>query len=301
MWQGKLLRHVRILLSSVIFILLSVYVATAGSGSVKVAHWLVKCQIIPAILSFALTIVIVWLLVTLVFGRIYCSSICPLGTFQDISSRIFRKSPVLKPFRYVPAADKTRFVTLGAVFILILTGFVNLALCFDPWTVFRLFGYSYIYTALRISEAGGSIGAISGDVNTVTGISFIAALLTSGLTMLAVAVSSARHGRKVCNTVCPVGTMLGFISRYSILHIDIDTDLCTNCRKCVDVCKAQCIELNAHVVDGSRCVNCFNCVAICPNAAIRYTWQRHQLAFPLLQRTDASALGCSSQNTTTDQ
>ena len=79
------------------------------------------------------------------------------------------------------------------------------------------------------------------------------------------------------------------MSRFSILQMDIDTDLCINCRKCEDVCKGQCIDLTDHVVDGSRCVNCFDCVDICPNRAIRYTTRRHRLSTPLMQRVSGLA------------
>ena len=100
-----------------------------------------------------------------------------------------------------------------------------------------------------------------------------------------------RNGRTFCNTVCPVGTTLSFISRYSIFRIDINTDKCVQCRRCEHVCKASCIDMTSHVVDTSRCVVCFDCLSDCPNDAIHYTYNRHQLSIPLMQRVKDTVAG----------
>ncbi len=68
----------------------------------------------------------------------------------------------------------------------------------------------------------------------------------------------------ICNTLCPVGTILGCVSRNSAMRIDIDTDRCIQCRRCEHVCKAECIDMQSHVVDMSRCVVCFDCLPCAP-------------------------------------
>ena len=107
----------------------------------------------------------------------------------------------------------------------------------------------------------------------------VVAPLSAGIalaTFALVARLSARHGRLYCNLVCPVGTLLGLVSRVSRLRIGIDAQSCTRCRRCEDVCKAGCIDLNALTVDASRCVSCFNCLASCPHGAMgfRNAWSR---------------------------
>ena len=88
------------------------------------------------------------------------------------------------------------------------------------------------------------------------------------ITLAIVVGVAARTGRLICNTVCPVGSALGLISRYSIMKMDINTDLCTGCLKCVETCKGSCIDPSSHTIDSSRCVMCLNCAAVCPNKAI---------------------------------
>ena len=92
------------------------------------------------------------------------------------------------------------------------------------------------------------------------------ALLTFGCT---VRVGLAnRH--TYCNTICPVGTLLGFLSRYAWLKPVIDTSKCVNCNLCERNCKASCIHIKEHKIDYSRCVACMNCIDKCPKGAIRY-------------------------------
>ena len=127
------------------------------------------------------------------------------------------------------------------------------------------------------------------------GISFDAAAYT--MTSLAIAVITAigvvlvswRRGRLLCNTVCPVGTVLGVGAKRSYFHIEIDPDRCINCGECERVCKAQCIKLPEKTVDTSRCVVCFDCTTVCPNQAINYKSGRYHLDMPMLQDLQRSA------------
>ena len=80
-----------------------------------------------------------------------------------------------------------------------------------------------------------------------------------------------RNGRTYCNTICPVGTVLGALSRFSLLKPIIDTDKCINCGLCARKCKAACIDAKNHEIDYSRCVVCMDCLESCSKGAIKYT------------------------------
>jgi ferredoxin-type protein NapF len=94
--------------------------------------------------------------------------------------------------------------------------------------------------------------------------------LFSFISFLIILFLSLIKGRLYCNTICPVGTLLGYISKYSILKISIDQVQCTSCSLCEKVCKASCIDSKNKKVDLSRCISCYNCLDICPQNAIEY-------------------------------
>ena len=91
------------------------------------------------------------------------------------------------------------------------------------------------------------------------------------ITLFVLFVLAWRNGRTYCNTICPVGTVLGFISRYSIFKPVIDTSKCNSCGLCARNCKASCINAKAHEIDYSRCVACMDCLGKCKQGAIKYT------------------------------
>lgn len=79
-----------------------------------------------------------------------------------------------------------------------------------------------------------------------------------------------RNGRTYCNAICPVGTFLGFISRFSVFRPVIDAEKCRNCRLCEKRCKSACIDIKNHQIDYSRCVACMDCLDTCKHDALHY-------------------------------
>ena len=274
------LRVARIAISIVVLALVT-YAIVAGLMNVpRLARLFVKVQFFPAAVAFSLTTIAAWLLVTLIFGRVYCSTVCPLGTVQDICARIprlFSRNPRWH-YHYAPPLSLVRNICVGVMVLGVFLGITMITKLLDPFSIYNRFCLYVLEPATqRLIEALGypplKIAAAS-----------IFGVISSTVIILIVAAVAFRRGRTFCNTVCPVGTALGYVSRYAIFHIDINTDLCTQCRKCEHVCKASCIDLQSHVVDSSRCVNCFDCLPVCPNDAIHYTSTRHQLSIPMMQQ-----------------
>ena len=94
--------------------------------------------------------------------------------------------------------------------------------------------------------------------------------LIAAVSLVTLVVLAWRNGRTYCNTICPVGTVLGVLSKYSLFRPVIDTEKCNGCTLCSRKCKAACIDAKAHKIDYSRCVVCMDCIGTCRQGAIRY-------------------------------
>ncbi len=241
-----MLRKIRITLASIVFILCAALFLD-GSGTVSSWFgWLAKLQFLPALLALNLAVVIVLIVLTLIFGRAYCSVICPLGIMQDGISHIssMRKGKKAR-FRWSPEVKWLRYSILALFIIALAAGLTSVSALLAPYSAFGRIATSLVRPALPTA-------------------------IIAGVTLLVVGVLAWIGGRTYCNTVCPVGTVLSFFSRFSLLRPVIDADKCRNCRACEHKCKASCINIDNHEIDYSRCVDCFNCLDSCRFGALKY-------------------------------
>lgn len=111
-------------------------------------------------------------------------------------------------------------------------------------------------------------------------------LLAGIVTFLVVAFLAYRYGRTYCNTICPVGTVLGVVSRWSLWRVRIDREACISCGLCERKCKASCIDSKSKTVDNSRCVDCYNCLTSCHKGALSYR--------PVWKKTTSETTGADS-------
>ena len=102
----------------------------------------------------------------------------------------------------------------------------------------------------------------------------LSAIIFPVIILLVLIYMAGKYGRLYCNTVCPVGTLLGWLSKYAIFRIELDQDKCIKCGKCAFSCKSGCISIKKMTVDHSRCVACYDCLPSCEDAAIHYTFRR---------------------------
>ncbi|MCM1164368.1 MAG: 4Fe-4S dicluster domain-containing protein [Muribaculaceae bacterium] len=278
--KAEILRFTRILVSIVIMALLTGVLTAYGMKLAKFAGVLAKIQFLPAALAFSLATIVCWLIATIIFGRIYCSTACPLGTFQDICARLPRLGhyPSSRNYHYSLPLTAWRNISLLALVVSVFLGVSIIVMLLDPYSIYSRFCVYVLKPVWGVVVNIFSEKSVKMAAASATGIT-VALILMSIIGYLA-----ARNGRTFCNSICPVGTSLGFISKYSVFRIDINTDKCIECRKCEHVCKASCIDLSSHVVDSSRCVACFDCLPVCPNDAIHYTSNRHQLSIPMLRK-----------------
>lgn len=270
---GKTLKHLRFAIQLVVFITLTAAYASPALVLPIAAPFLERIQIVPALLAFSLLTFVLWLAITLLLGRFYCSTVCPLGTLQDIFAKIPRlKSPVRR-YRYTAPRSRLRYTFLIIMLAAMIAHIPLVYSVLDPDAEF----------SNLCQNAFTPLLTIFGLEKHTAMLPLFPSLILAFVVTLSLFVFAWKNGRTACNNVCPVGTALGLVSRYSVFQIDIDTDKCINCGLCADACKGQCIKLPDHTIDGSRCVTCFSCLPVCPNDAIHFTTKRKQLSIPLLQ------------------
>lgn len=235
--------------------------------------WIARAQFLPAVLSLNVVVLAVLILLTLVLGRVYCSVICPLGVMQDVFGR-FGKMARKNRYSYSPAMSALRYTFLAVMAVSVVFGVASLTALLAPYSAYgriaqSLFGPIWLLgnNALAYAaERAGSYAFYTADV----WVRSFAVMAVAAVTLLALAILAWRNGRTYCNTVCPVGTVLGFLSKYSLLRPVINTAKCNSCGLCARNCKAACIDSKAHRIDYSRCVACMDCIGKCHRGAISY-------------------------------
>ncbi len=229
----------------------------------------------PEILFIAGLIFIV--LITLIFGRVYCSFLCPLGTLQDLLIAGSRKFGWQPKHSFSKPLNGLRYTILTLTAAVAFIGSLSLVNLLDPYSVAgRIF--THVLQPLFISAYNLGIMALKPfDIyfypKQMAFIPLSVLAVTAGFVML-ISVLAITRGRLYCNTVCPVGTFLGLLSRVSIFRFMLDQKACSECVRCENVCKARCIDPQNASIDMTRCVGCFNCLAACSKTSIRY--QRRQ-------------------------
>lgn len=256
--------------------------------------WLAKIQFLPAVLALNLGVVLFLIVLTWIFGRVYCSVICPLGIFQDVVSWLAGKRKKNR-FRYSPALSWLRYGVMVIFILAMISGLGAWAALIAPYSAYGRIA-SNLFAPLwqwgnnflaYLAERAGSYAFYETEVWLRSLPTFIIATVT----FIILIILAWRNGRTYCNTICPVGTFLGLISRFSVFKPVIDTSKCNGCGLCTRNCKAACINAKAHEIDYSRCVACMDCIDKCRQGAIRYTRRKTnkaeiQTAQPAVDKPD---------------
>lgn len=316
MQTASKLKRVRLAVSLVSGLLVALaflsFPGVVPAGAISVVTYL---QFLPSLLKFTHIAAIgaagfaVVLLLTLLFGRVYCSFLCPLGTLQDGFTWLARKVNRKNVQRASPRYDWLRFGLLGVSAASLLAGSTLSVNLLDP---FSNFGRILSHLARPIVLAGNNLLALVSErlnlywVNPIDPpASAWVAILFALSFLLFVGFLSYTRGRFYCNTVCPVGALLGLVSRAALWKIAIDEDDCTGCGLCEKACKGGCIDRKAKVVDFDRCVECYNCFDVCPRDGMifRTPWSparrvsgTHQGRRRFLQRASAAVFILSAGN-----
>ena len=242
-----MLKKTRIALAAIFFIAISLLFLGISGELTKWFGWMPKFQFLPAVLAVNVGVILLLIVVALLFGRCYCSIVCPMGVYQDIVSWLSSKRKGKKMrFSYKKEIKWLRYGVWALFVIALIAGIQVFVAVLAP--------YSAYGRMLRTAVAPASTGTI----------------IIAIITFLVVTILAWIGGRTYCNSICPVGTTLSFFSRFAMFRPMIDADKCKGCRACEKQCKASCIDIANKKIDYSRCVDCFNCVENCKFGALTY-------------------------------
>ena len=267
------LRKIRIALASVMFAgILWLFVDFTGTAHHFLA-WMTKIQLLEAVLAVNVVVIAALVVLTLVFGRIYCSVICPLGIMMDGFGWLGKKAKKNR-YTYSKALSSLRAAVFTGFLILLVLGSGTLVQLLAPYSTFGLIATNLLQPVWQagnnvlaaIAEHYDSYAFYHSDVWLRSGISLGIAVVM----LVILAVLAWRNGRTYCNTICPVGTVLSIFAKFSWLKIYFDEDKCKNCSLCTKNCKASCIDFKNHTVDYTRCVTCGDCIDSCKFGALKY-------------------------------
>lgn len=249
--------------------------ALTGLSAPVHARLAVSVQLTPAVamagVGATLAGGLLWLLVTFLLGRVYCSAFCPLGVLQDGVIRLrslFGRNR--RRFSYRKSNNR-RFLMLGIYAGAMVAAIGCVPLLLEPLPAF--------INALSVASFHGPHPALKG-----LGVGAALGTVCAVVSMLGILCYSFFWGRDFCNEVCPVGTVLRLVGNRSVVHMELEPDKCTACLKCQDVCKASCIDIKTRTIDNGPCVRCFDCLAVCDDDALHFTIDRNGVASPLFQR-----------------
>jgi polyferredoxin len=277
-----MLKKLRVIVSAIIFVLITFYFLDFANILPQQLHVLMHIQFVPALLFVNLVALVCITCLTLLFGRIYCSLICPMGIFQDVVGRIssvmsrkIKGKKKKKTYSYRKSKTILRWTVTGVTLICFLLGYTFVLGTIDPYSAYgritvHLFKPLYLMANNLLALAFNAFGNYT-FYRIEVGVLSLYTFITAILTFFVVGLLAWKSGRLYCNTICPVGTVLGFISKYALFKVRINTDKCNHCGLCAKGCKSSCIDDKVGCIDYSRCVGCFNCVNVCRRKCLSFS------------------------------
>ena len=234
--------------------------------------------------EMALSLIVVGL--TILLGRVFCGWICPMGTTLDLSDRVFfrkrhhREGWRMLSLKYYVLAGLavTAVFTMQFVYLLdplslihraVVIGFVAPVQMTVKWFADHLYvwsGSSFGPLASASMWLGDRMAASAFVSSQQT--HFRQAFLVLGVFVAIVALNGVSR-RFWCRNLCPLGALLGLLSRVPLLKRVVGSG-CNDCSRCAHDCKMAAIPENPRLTRLTECIECMDCVEVCPRDAVSF-------------------------------
>jgi polyferredoxin len=277
-------RRIQVAFLVLFFVLLTLTVWPLGRvflGAFLVADPLIALNsIVGGVVRWEMLFAALVLGLPLFLGRMFCGYVCPFGTLVEL----------LGPRRERRLGDRWAWVRKAPLFVLVgcaglLVFGSGLFLVFDPLTLLTRSATLLVYPAVdRVARLAGDLAYLApparGPVDAVTGLlsgrvifARPLAFQLQALALLmvgAVLAASWAERRLWCRHLCPLGALLGVVSRWSLFGRRIDADACTRCGRCGQVCPLGAVREDGVATDVTRCQLGLECADVCPTGAITF-------------------------------
>jgi NapH/MauN family ferredoxin-type protein len=182
------------------------------------------------------------IVVTLVFGRVFCSYLCPLGAVQEWLRALGRKIGLKKDIKLPAVIDRyARYLKYPVLVLVVYLSYLTGDLFFrnyDPYNAMMHFGNEFDEKIPAYAILG------------------------------AIAVSGLISKNWWCRYLCPLGAFLGILKKISPFKIKRDTSTCVSCGNCHHVCPANLDVDKKEITRSADCISCQNCVSECPESSL---------------------------------
>jgi len=244
---------------------------------------------------------------TLFLGRFFCGWMCPYGTLHQFVGWLFKGSAervqgsggrgngregevregILAPAVLAPAAEeegaphpnryrlsqRLKYAILGGVLVAAACGTLQIGLLDPLCLLYRSFTGA-VLPALSMPVAG-----LFGEPR------FYQSAWLIGFVLFGLVTANLVYPRFFCRVLCPLGALLGVLSRWAWWRIERDPRKCRGCDRCRLHCEGAC---DPHAkLRKAECLVCFNCIEDCPEGALRFARfppQTHEVTGPDLSR-----------------
>lgn len=224
---------------------------------------------------------VITIIITLLFGRVFCGWACPLGTLNNLVGSIRKKAASHRGRDWY----RVKYYLLtgmlaSSVFTLQPVGImdpISLLIRSFSVSVYPLFNYGVraafdtVYATNPLGMAAASEPVFTLLKKSVLSFeqSFYNQNLLIGSIFFVVLGLNLLEKRFWCKYLCPLGALLGLFSRFSLLRRAVSED-CTECGACGRACQGNASPDHKGQWKDSECLYCWNCDDVCPQNAVSF-------------------------------